>query len=130
MAKIKLLEQRGSCPVCGTVMTIRTTKEAITIHRCPGCKHSLALTDQLLIAVPSEAAERLISDCGGEPCGVITKKDFSKRFIGNKPIDQDYVDMVKDFLDSDAVSPEELVQFLDNVDDLPVLPDFRKNKLL
>lgn len=123
----RMVDQEGSCPICGTKMTLRTSAEAITIHHCPGCSHSLALTDSLLIVVSREAAEKLLRENEAEPCGMIIGRDFSARYVHNKPVDEDYTGILSDFLDTEDVCPEDLIEFLNNIDDSPFPPSNRKS---
>ena len=118
--KKNTVEQEGSCPVCHTVMLIRTTPEEITLHKCPGCLNHLAITEEYLIVVPSGFASKLLRENMAVPCGNIVKKDMSQRFSRNKPVDSEYTGIISEFLETEDVGPDDLLAFLDAIDDSPL----------
>ena len=114
----KRFEMTGRCPMCGTFMTVHSTLEELTIHKCTGCIHALALTEDYVLVLPSSFAEQIIGSTGAAVCGEVVASDLSSRYAGCKSIDEDYVEMVSQFLrETPDLDPKDVVSFLNIVDD-------------
>lgn len=117
----KLVESEGSCPICGTTMTVRYSPETLTIHHCTGCTYSLAFTEDHIIVVPTEFAKDLLVQAEADVCGYVIKTDLSTRYRSAKEIDKEYLETLKHFFtEAGEVDPKDVIEFLGLVDDNPL----------
>lgn len=116
----RITEMEGTCPVCGTSMVIRTTREPLTIHNCTGCTNSVCITDTQVMIVPSSFSKRLLVRAEAEPCGLVVSSSLSSRYSRSKPVTEDYVDLITSYLQNEEeLDPKDFVDFLDIIDDEP-----------
>ena len=114
----RILRIRGRCPMCGTTMVLRVTEEALTLHKCVGCIYTLAITPDNVMVLPTAFAESLMAQAEAEVCGEIVENDLSTRYQYTGKIDDDYMEILTQFLrTSGDLDPNEVVDFLNLVDD-------------
>jgi hypothetical protein len=104
---------RGSCPNCGTLVTLETCALEMVMFACEGCGHGIAYHNNRIYVVRYEFLENLNKKYPTKEAGTVLYFDYSTRYNSAKGVPK--AEEIETVLGQEDVDCLELIQKIDDL---------------